>query len=260
MNRAGISEEDLHELFELKYGDPKNVGWNLKRRLKWGHFQPGDIYEALVKSLVKDETNWIDVGGGRNLFPKNQRLSEILSKKCQKLVAVDPSGNVFENLYAHEKVQCLFEDFVTDHKFDLATFRMVAEHISNPQAVVEKLNEIISKDGTVVIYTIFKYSPIPILTYLTPFKLHYIIKKIIWGGEEKDTFPVAFKMNTRKILRKVFEDGGFEEKSFHYLDDLSAFGKFKWLNLIEMTIWKFLNTLGLHYPEVNILAIYSKPT
>lgn len=256
LNLSELTKAELYELFEIKYGSPATVGWSPKRRLQFGYYHPSDVYDATIKKLVNTETKWIDVGGGRKLLPYNNKLSKILSKKCKKLVAVDPSQNVMENPYAHEQSMCMFEDFQTSEKFDLATFRMVAEHIENPEAIMIKLKELLNPDGVVVIYTINKFSPIPIVTYLTPFSLHYKIKNFFWGGEEKDTFPVAYLMNTRRELSKLFNDHGFLEESFQYLDDLSTFARFKFFSLMELIIWKVINFMGLKYPEHNLLGVY----
>lgn len=257
-NIGGLTENELYEIFKIKYGSPDTTGWSPRRRLKYNYYSPGDIYEAMVRNLVTAETKWIDVGGGRALFPFNNTLSERLSNNCHKLVAVDPSENVLENPYAHDKSMCMIEDFDTDEKFNLATFRMVAEHITNPEDVILKLHELLEPNGIVVIYTINKYSPVPIITKMTPFHFHYRVKKFLWGGEERDTFPVAYKMNTRKELKGLFTKHGFSEQSFHYLDDLSSFSRFKRLNLIELWVWKALKAIGVRYPENNLLGIYCK--
>lgn len=257
-NKIELKKSELRELFEIKYGNPDATGWTPRRNLKFGYYHPGDIYEATIRKLVNENTRWIDVGGGRALFPHNKSLSEMLSKQCKKLVAVDPSPNIFENPYAHEKSMSMIEDYKTNNKFDLATFRMVAEHIDNPEAVLKKLRELLDPEGIVVIYTINKFSPIPIITFFTPFSIHFKIKKIFWGGDEKDTFPVAYKMNTRKDLYKTFNAHGFSEESFRYLDDLSTFAKFKFANLLELILWKGLKILKTRYPENNLLGIYKK--
>lgn len=259
-NLTKLTKAELYELFVIKHGHPDSAGPSPKRRFKFGYYQPEEIYEATINKLVNDKTQWIDVGGGRALFPHNKPLSKMLAKKCNKLVAVDPSQNVIENPYAHEKNMCMFEDFQTHERFDLATFRMVVEHIENPEAILIKLDELLKPEGVAVIYTINKFSPIPIFTYLTPFSIHFKIKSFIWGGEEKDTFPVAYKMNTRKDLSRLFSNHNFFEESFDYLDDLSAFSRFKFLNLIELMIWKGFRSIGVKYPENNLLGVYKRST
>lgn len=249
---------ELRELFEIKYGHPDTTGWAPRRRLRYGYFPPGDIYEATVRKLVTSETRWLDIGGGRSVFPHNAALSEMLAGTCRKLTAIDPSENVLDNPYAHEKRMCMFEDYESTEKYDLATFRMVAEHIEHPEAVLRKLCSLLNPDGMVVIYTINKYSPIPLITYFTPFSWHFRIKKLFWGGEERDTFPVQYKMNTRRELKVLFAAHGFREALFLHLDDLSTLSHFKWANFLEIGLWKVLKLFGLRYPETNLLGVYQR--
>jgi len=252
-----VDEKELKEHAVSKYGERESMGWSPGRRWDFGYALAGDVYECFLDSLVTEETRWIDVGGGRAVLPHNEELSFRLSKRCKSLTSVDPSENVFQNPFAHEKICSFFEDFNTEKKFDLATFRMVAEHIENPESVVKKLEDCMRPGGVLVIYTINKYSPIPIITRLTPFSWHHKIKKIFWGGEERDTFPVAYKMNSRSDLDSLFVDGGqFRLGLFRYLDDVSATIEYNVLNLIEMWVWRFFKKMGIRYAENNILAVY----
>jgi ubiquinone/menaquinone biosynthesis C-methylase UbiE len=234
------------------------MGWSPRRRIKYGYTSPGDYYEAIVNKLVRPESIWVDIGGGKSIFPHNQALSRQLSQRCKKLVAVDPSNNVLENDYAHEKYVSLFEDWVTKEDFSLATFRMVAEHITNPDAVLSNLQKIISRDGLIVIYTINKFSPVSIFTYLTPNSWHYSVKRLFFGGKKSDTFPVAYRMNSRKVLKSLFESHGFNEEHFLYLDDLALFSGFKTLNLFELWLWQICKKVGINYPENNLLGVYRR--
>jgi 2-polyprenyl-3-methyl-5-hydroxy-6-metoxy-1,4-benzoquinol methylase len=258
MNYINISKEDIKNHFKQKYGDVSKTGWSPKRRFRLGHILAGDLYECKIEKMVTSNTNWIDVGGGRSLFPNNPKLSQELSVRCNKLVSVDPSDNVLENPYCHEYAKEMFEDFKTDDRFNLATFRMVAEHIDKPELVIRSLRSMVVPGGLVVIYTINKMCPIPIITRLTPFSWHYKIKSIIWGGQEKDTFPISYKMNSKRELNRLFFDQGFENIEFSYFDDTSATINNKILNFIELYIWRILNKFGLNHIENNIFAIYKK--
>jgi ubiquinone/menaquinone biosynthesis C-methylase UbiE len=171
---------------------------------------------------------------------------------------VDPSENVHRNEFVHERVQCLLEDFRTDRRFDLATLRMVVEHAEQPKLLIGALDRLLLPGGLAVVLTVNLLSPIATISRFTPFWLHHPVKKLIWGGEEEDTFPVCYQMNTRRRLRALFEAQGFREAEFEFLDDLSAFGKFRWLNLVELSVWKLLKTCGVRYPENCLLGIYLK--
>jgi len=136
--------------------------------------------------------------------------------------------------------------------------RMVAEHITKPESAVSMLGRVLKPGGRVVVYTVHKWSPISMVSTIVPFGLHHHVKRVFWNTEERDTFPTAYKMNTRSELMKLFHRAGFREESFAYLDDCRASANFKWLNRIELSMWKALRAVNLHYPEVCMLAVYQK--
>ncbi len=252
------TKPELEALFLLKHGSLKTVGWAPRRRFRYGYFFPTDVYECLIGKLVAKGSAWLDVGGGNAIFPENPRLAQELASRCAKVVAVDPSENVLQNKFVHESHRCLLEDYQTSDQFDLATMRMVVEHVSAPQQFVAALAKLVKPGGTAVVFTVNRRSPITLFSWLIPFRLHHPIKKLFWGGEEEDTFPVQYLMNTRTELRKLFEEAGFEERAFAQPDDLSTFGRFRWLNYLELKFWSGFRLLGLRYPENCLLGAYRR--
>jgi 2-polyprenyl-3-methyl-5-hydroxy-6-metoxy-1,4-benzoquinol methylase len=252
------SEEELRQRFVQKYGDPATTGWSPGRRWRAGYFLPADVYETVIAGLVTPDTAWLDVGGGKAVFPENPRLSAELAGRCQSLTAVDPSDNVRSNPFAHHVVQSMLEDYQSTDACTLATLRMVVEHVERPVEFVRALSRVVRPGGTVVLLTVDRWSPVTLVSHALPFGLHHPIKRIFWGGEEEDTFPAHYLMNTRASLRAVFEANGFREAAFAKLDDLSVFGGRKWLNLLELFAWKCLRTVGLPYPERCVLAVYHR--
>jgi SAM-dependent methyltransferase len=252
------AQSDLEALFAQKYGEPSTTGWAPRRRRRYGYYLPADVYEAIVAKCVRDGSRWIDVGGGHNIFPDNPRLARALVSRCARVVAVDPDPQTHANPFAHARAQCLIEDYVANETFDLATLRMVAEHVEYPDKVAAALARLVHSDGLVFVLTVNLWSPLTVLSRFTPFALHYPLKRLFWGGDEADTFPVQYKMNTHRSLSVVFERHGFEEAAFARLDDLSTFGGFRALNLVELTAWRGCRALGIAYPENCLLAIYRR--
>ncbi len=256
MMKVELSRKELEDVFFLRNG--KHLDWLNNLKIRWGYYKPDIYYEALVKKVIDNQVNWLDVGGGKAIFPNNLKLSKIVARQAKKLVVVDPSKTVFNNPFAHEKICASIENFESKQTFDIITLRMVAEHIDAPDKLIQKLDKLLSPDGIVIIFTVYLWSPVTIISKLLPFKLHYPIKKIFFGGEKEDTFPTHYKMNTRKTLRKLFQDYGFKESYFVYLDDLSTLAKFDLLSLVELLCWKLLKVFRLGYPEKCILAIFKK--
>ncbi len=257
-NEFWPSRSDLDQLFRLKYGDPQRVGWCPRLMYRYGYFTPDVYYEGLVAKLVREGQPWLDVGGGRDLFPHNPPLAASLAERSGCVVGVDPSDTLEENPFVHDKIKANIEDFQDSRTFPLVTLRMVAEHITHPQRAVEALARLTMSGGYVIVYTINLWSPLSWASLLIPFSLHHPIKRYLWRTEEKDTFPVAYKMNTRRQLRNLFASAGFRERKFAYLSDCRAFARFRLLFRMELMTWRALQSLGLVYPENCLLGVYER--
>ena len=96
------------------------------------------------------------------------------------------------------------------------------------------------------------------LAWIIPFRFHHAIKRLIWRTEERDTFPVAYKLNTRRSLKESFARHGFQEVSFARLDDCRTLSRFRWLHLIELFLWRLLKTVGGRFPENCLLGVYER--
>lgn len=250
------TDAEIAALLTAKYGLPGTRGWGPQLRDHFGMYTPDDFYEAVVAKLVDEQTDWLDVGCGRDLFPSNPTTARALSRRCRLLVGVDPSDNIDRNQFVHRRVKVSIEQFESDKKFDLVTLRMVAEHVAQPSAVASVLQRCVQPGGRVVIYTVNKRSIIATISSLIPFRLHHPIKRMLWGTEAEDTFPVRYLMNTRDELARVMASAGFVEDSFRYLDDCSTFSKWRSLHAFELRCWKAIHRAGLRYPETCLLGIY----
>jgi SAM-dependent methyltransferase len=254
-----VTARDLERVFQNKYGDDvAAMAWGPRIRSRFGHFTPDDYYEATVSRLVTSGCVWLDVGSGRHVFPSNRRLARKLGERCGVLVGVDPDETINENDVVHERVQQRVEEFRSERAFDIVTLRMAAEHVTDPEGVAAALARLTGPGGRVVVYTINRWSPVPMITWLTPFRWHHLLKQLLWHTERKDTFPVAYRMNTRRALREVFGKHGFREAEFGYLDDCRTFGGMWGMQVVELCVWRCLRALRIRYPENCLLGVYER--
>jgi len=249
----------LRQMFHLRYGAEGQLGWGPRLRREHHYHTPDDVYEALVAGLVTAGMSWLDVGGGRALFPNNVELSRALAQRCARLVGVDPDPTLAENPWVHEKVLGGIDGYDGKGAFDLVTLRMVAEHIAEPEACVRGVERALRPGGIAVVFTVSAYSPMPLLTRLAPMPLRHAVKGWLWGTQPKDTFPTCFRMNTRSALQRLFAGVGMHEEQFLRLDDCRTFARFRTMCEIELRVMRLCRMVRLPYPEHCLLGIYRKP-
>ena len=251
-------EASLRQMFHRRYGSSETLGWGPRLRQQCGYYTPDDVYESLVAGLVVPGVSWLDVGCGRELFPNNLGLAEILSRRCARLTGVDPDPTLMENPWVHEKVAGGIDDYDGGGEFDLVTMRMVAEHIDDPLACTRAIARALRPGGLAVVFTVFSGSPIPVLTRVAPMGLRHVIKSWLWGTQPKDTFPTRFRMNTRGALQRQFAAVQMDEAAFLRLDDCRTFAKFRSLSKAELFGMRACRAVGLPYPEHCLLGIYRR--
>lgn len=248
--------QQLLAVCRSKYGAPERLGWGPALRLRHDYFSPDDWYEALVAGLVTPGMAWLDVGCGRELLPNHAALATQLAGRAGRIVGVDPDPTLAENPYVHERVAMPIDDYDGGRAFDLVTLRMVAEHVATPERCVRAIAKALRPGGVAVVYTVFRFSPMPLLTTLAPMALRHRVKSFLWRTPKKDTFPTSFKMNTRRRLRQLFEGVGMREVAFLRLDDCRTFGRFRGLLAVELRLRGACRVLRVPYPEHCLLGIY----
>ncbi|MGE3171179.1 MAG: class I SAM-dependent methyltransferase [Planctomycetota bacterium] len=249
----------LRQVFELKYGGAADLGWGPRLRRSFGYDNPDDWYEALLSLLVAPGARWLDVGCGREICPSNRPLAQLLSARAGRLVGLDPDPTLQENPFVHEKVAQDIDTFDGRASFDLVTLRMVAEHIAAPEPCVRAVQRSLAPGGLCVVYTVFGWSPVPLLTRIAPMGLRHVLKSWLWGTEKKDTFPTCFRMNTRTTLRRLFAAVGMQEAAFVRLDDCRTLARFRSLHEVELRLRTACRAVRLPYPEHCIVGIYRRP-
>jgi SAM-dependent methyltransferase len=251
--------QQLLAVCRSKYGPPDRLGWGPALRLRHDYFNPDDWYEALVAGLVTPGMAWLDVGCGRDLLPNHAALATQLAGRAGRVVGVDPDPNLQQNPFVHERVAMPIADYDGGRAFDLVTLRMVAEHVAEPKRCVRAIAAALRPGGVAVVYTVFRFSPMPLLTTLAPMALRHRVKAFLWRTAKQDTFPTSFKMNTRGRLRQLFAGVGMSEVAFLRLDDCRTFGRFRRLGELELRCRSLCRLVHVPYPEHCLLGVYRLP-
>jgi 2-polyprenyl-3-methyl-5-hydroxy-6-metoxy-1,4-benzoquinol methylase len=250
--------DEVREISQLEWPPNGIVGWRPLLRERYGYYQPEHYYEAVVAKLVTPGCCWLDVGGGKSIFPMSPRLSRQLAERAGRVAGVDPDENLRQNPFVRECFIGPIEEYRSDQPFDIATLRMVAEHISDPEAAVQSLARLIRPAGLVVIFTPYRWSPVSVVSSIVPNRWHARVTGYFWGTHDEDVFPTCYKMNTRSALSRWFASSGFREVLFRHLDNCQVFQRWKLASRLELMTWRVLNAMGVHYPETELLAIYQR--
>lgn len=251
--------EHVAEVLHLKHGDAP-AGATPRLDARFGYVSPDAWYEGTLLRLIGPGTVWLDVGGGRHVFPNNYAAAALLAHRCAMLVGVDPSANILNNPHVYVREQCPIEAFSSSRVFDVASLRMVAEHIASPEAAVASIGRLVRPGGHAVVYTVWRFAPLSMLGGLLPDATHVWAMRSVFGGERRDVHPAYYRMNTRATLKRLFEGAGFSEVGFRRLDDCRLSNRLPWLHRIELMIWRALRALRLPYPEACLLAVYQRRT
>jgi 2-polyprenyl-3-methyl-5-hydroxy-6-metoxy-1,4-benzoquinol methylase len=239
-----------------KYGSQPSHYMAARRKV--GYVSPEDQYEALIERYVTPQTRWLDVGCGRAPFPNNQDLSEELSLRALRMIGVDPDSGVRENPFVHQGHQCSLEDFTANEKFDLVTARMVVEHVEQPARFAQSLARLTNPGSVVVLFTVNWWSITALAAHWSPLGAHHMVKRWLWGTEEKDTFPTTYKMNQRATLSRLMIREGFRESLFQIAADASLLWRVPVARRLELQIWRAFTSMRLPYPDSCILAAYER--
>ncbi len=87
---------------------------------------------------------------------------------------------------------------------------------------------------------------------------HHWAKRLLWQGEEKDTFPTEYRMNTRGRLAALTSSADLAEAGFQTLSDRRSTARFGVLSMPGLAAWRSLNASGLDYPERCLMGAYRK--
>jgi SAM-dependent methyltransferase len=93
----------------------------------------------------------------------------------------------------------------------------VFEHLTEPAAVYAEFARVLRPGGRVVFLTANMWDYGTMAARLIPNRFHARIVKAVEGREEEDTFPTAFKTNTRRDVDALAAASGFAVQQYDYL-------------------------------------------
>lgn len=95
-----------------------------------------------------------------------------------------------------------------DGAFDIVVSRSVVEHLENPEAVFREVARTLKSGGKVIFTTPNRYYYSSLIAWIIPFRWKDLYMRRVFGDEGYDHFPVFYRANTSRALRRVAARSG----------------------------------------------------
>ena len=188
----------------------------LAERLLRKHYadslHPYRVYENTVDALLSPRSTLMDAGCGRT--------APVLKKyrgRADRLIGVE----LVEFTDIPEGIETYNADLarlpLPDACIDLIMSRSVFEHLTEPAAVYREFARVLRPGGAVVFLTANMWDYGTLIARMIPNRFHSRVVKLVEGREEQDTFPTAYKTNTRSAVTRLAAASGLRVDAFEYL-------------------------------------------
>ena len=200
-----------------------------------------------INAIIKKKDHVLDLGAGRGswyIIDKSsyRRNLRDLKNKVEYFVGIDVDKAVLDNPTTHENFLMSNKKIpLKNNSIDLIVADWVLEHIDNPKEFYSEIDRVLKPDGFFCARTPHKFKYVSffakLLKNLNYFKiLNFLQPKRL----EDDAFPIEYKLNTIKTLKKYFSE--YKDFSYLYASHPSYFAGNKYLFQLMCFFHKVLPT------------------
>jgi SAM-dependent methyltransferase len=173
---------------------------------------PYRIFERRVNSLLSADATLLDAGCGRTVPVLRTYLG-----KAKRLIGVE----LVEFTDVPPGIETYNADLaklpLPDACVDVIMSRSVFEHLQDPAAVYSEFARVLRPGGAVVFLTANMWDYGTMVARVVPNMWHARVVKRVEGRAEEDTFPTAYRTNTRTAVERLASSAGFTVESFAYV-------------------------------------------
>lgn len=224
------------------------------RSLRPGYEDGVSLYARLVGQHITPRTRVLDAGCGRG------GVIELYWEEVRQAVGVDTD---LASLTDHRCLTQLVQGSLAELPFPAACFDLVVcswvvEHLSRPDAVFKELARVLRPGGHLVLLAPNAWNYVTLVQRMVPGRFQRWLARRIYGRDEKDTFGLAYKANTRRALDGKLARAGLVNEEFHLVGDPSYVAGNDLLFRLAMH-WERVTDWGpLRTTKVHLVACYAK--
>lgn len=142
--------------------------------------------------------------------------------------------------------------------FDLVISSWVIEHLPEPETVFAEIARVLRWGGHFIFLTPNAWNYVVLINRLTPAWLQRRLVPRLYGRQEKDTFPVVYRANTRRKLDDKLGRAGLRCEEFHYVGDPSYIAANDLLFKMGVLLERLTDYGSLRSLKVHLVASYVK--
>lgn len=174
---------------------------------------PYSVFEERVGHHLRPDSVLLDAGCGRTV-PVLRKFQG----RAGRLIGVElvDFTDVPTGIETHNSDLARLP--LEDASVDLIMSRSVFEHLVDPDSVYREFSRVLKPGGRLVFLTANLWDYGTIVARLIPNRFHARIVKAVEGRAEEDTFPTAYKTNTRGDVDRLAAQSGLGVEAFEYLN------------------------------------------
>lgn len=175
---------------------------------------PYRIFERHVDALIGPQTQvLLDAGCGRTVPVLKKYLG-----KVPRLIGVElvDFTDVPDGIEVHNADLANLP--LADASVDLVMSRSVFEHLTDPEAVYAEMARVLKPGGRIVFLTANYWDYGTQVARLVPNRFHAKVVAKVEGRPEEDTFPTAYKTNTRADVQRLAAAAHLRVEGIDYLN------------------------------------------
>jgi SAM-dependent methyltransferase len=198
---------------------------------------PYRLFEMRVDELLAQRPQQVllDAGCGRTVPVLRKYLG-----RAGRLIGVElvPFTDVPPGIETHQSDLATLP--LPDATVDIIMSRSVFEHLTDPASVYAEFARVLKPGGRVVFLTANMWDYGTLVARMVPNRLHGKVVKVVEGREEEDTFPTAYKTNTRGDVDRLAAAAGLQVQDFQYLSQYPNYLMFNGLLFLLGTAYEKL--------------------
>lgn len=198
-----------------------------------------------INAILKKTDHVLDLGAGRGSWytldkSSYRRNIRDLKSKVKYIAGVDIDKAVLDNPTTHENFIMTNKKIpFEDNTMDVIVADWVLEHVGNPKEFYCEIDRVLRQGGVFCARTPHKYKYVSFFAKLLKNINYFGILNFLQPNRlEYDAFPIEYKLNTIKTIKKYFS--GYKNFSYLYASHPSYFAGNKYLFKLMSLFHKFL--------------------